>query len=352
MPYINGSSVDMNISDFDKYEPHAVKDEAGGLRLHYYSNKSGRLLSMCGNQVQWQDEVESLVAEIRKKYGVTGIYVDQVSGLFHELCFDKSHLHPLGGGSYWTRGNRNLLKKVKNVALRNGGNMVVTSEGASEVFFDLLDANLFWSQPSEREIPLMQMIYSGYTIFFGSICDYTKSNTYFRYAQGQAFIDGRQNGWMDLGLFKPEYQEKVSYLKQCGKYRISTLKYLVYGQLLDPVIPLEEIAFFTDDGFGWGMYENQRSAKIPGSEGRLWKSEEGTLAIFFVNYVDKKIRFHYKVNPGDYGLPKGKWHIKEIEQTSIKNTGEFIDILDRTEILEPAMIKVLELIPAGNPENN
>ena len=43
-----------------------------------------------------------------------------------------------------------------------------TFEGATEVFFDKLDANLFWSQPSEREIPLMQMVYSGYTIFFGS----------------------------------------------------------------------------------------------------------------------------------------------------------------------------------------
>lgn len=344
MPYINGSSVDMNIADFDKFEPHAVKDEAGGLRHHYYSNKSGRLLSMCGNQAPWQDEIESLVDDIRKQYGVTGIYIDQVSGLFHELCFDKSHLHTLGGGSYWTRGNRDLLGKVKNVALRNNGKMVVASEGASEVFFDKLDANLFWSQPSEREIPLMQMVYSGYTIFFGSTCDYTKSDNYFRYAQGQAFIDGRQNGWMDLGLFKPEYKEKVGYLKQCGKYRLNTLKYLVYGQLLDPVIPSKEIETFTDDGFGWGMYEQQRSAEVPCAEARLWKSETGTLAVFFANYVDKKINFPYTIDPADYGLPQGKWLIKVINSKSSKSVGEFTDIIDRTEILEPGMIKVIELV--------
>jgi hypothetical protein len=345
MPYINGSSVDMNISDFEKFEPHAVKDEAGGLRHHYYSNNSGRLLSMCGKQKLWQDEIESLVDDIRKKYGVTGIYVDQVSGLFHELCFDKSHLHPLGGGSYWARGNRELLKKVKNVALRDGGNMVVTSEGASEVFFDLLDANLFWSQPSEREIPLMQMVYSGYTLFFGSTCDYTKSDNYFRYAQGQAFIDGRQNGWMDLGLFKPEYKDKVSYLKQCGKYRVNTLKYLVNGQLLDPVIPSERIETFTDNGFGWGMYEKQRLAKVPSAEARLWKSEDGTLAVFFANYIDKKVSFSYTVAPGDYGLQEGKWMIKEIGQKSTKEKGEFTNVLHGSETLEPAGIKVIELIP-------
>jgi hypothetical protein len=345
MPYINGSSVDMNIPDFDKFEPHAVKDEAGGLRHHYYSDQSGRLLSMCGNQAPWQDVIEKLTDDIKRQYGVTGIYVDQVSGLYHELCFDKTHLHPLGGGCYWASGNRDLLAKVKNVALKNGDNMVVTSEGATEVFFDKLDANLFWSQPSEREIPLMQMVYTGYTLFYGSVCDYTKSDNYFRYAQGQAFIDGRQNGWMDLELFKPEYIEKAVFLKQCGKYRLNTLKYLVYGQLLDVVIPTEKIATFNDNGFGWGMYEKQRTAEVPCSEARLWKSEEGTLAIFFTNYVDKKVSFSYQINPGDYGLPKGKWQIKEIGLKSSKNIGEFTGTLDRTEILEPGMIKVIELVP-------
>jgi len=342
MPYINCSSADMNIPDFKRFEPYAVKDEAGGLRLHYYSDKAGRLLSMCGNQVYWQDAIESLVDNIRMKYGVTGIYIDQVSGLFHELCFDESHLHPLGGGSYWTRGNRDLLRKVKNVAHKNGGNMVVTSEGASEVFFDMLDANLLWSQPSEREIPLMQMVYSGYTLFFGSTCDYTKSDNYFRYAQGQAFIDGRQNGWMDLGLFKTEHKEKVKYLKQCGKFRTRLLNYLVYGRLLNPVIPLNKQQTFTDDGFGWGMYETRRKAEVPGAEARLWKSEDGNLAVIFANYLDNKTEFEYSVNPGDYGLPGGKWKIMEIGLKSVKDIGAFTGKLERTEVLEPASIRVIE----------
>jgi len=165
------------------------------------------------------------------------------------------------------------------------------------------------------------------------------------YAQGQAFIDGRQNGWMDLGLFKPEYQKKVEYLRQCAMYRLNALKYLVYGQLLDPLIPKKKIDTFSDDGFGWGMYEKQRSAEVPCAEARLWKSEEGTLAIFFANYVDKKVDFTYSINPGDYGLQKGKWQIKEIGWKSSKEIGEFTDIVGRTEILEPGMIKVIEFVP-------
>ena len=99
-----------------------------------------------------------------------------------------------------------------------------------------------------------------------------------------------------------------------------------------------------DKGFGWGMYEKQRTAEVPCAEARLWKSEEGTLAIFFANYVDREIKFPYRINPGDYGLPKGTWEIKEIGRKSLKNIGEFTDSLDRTEILEPGMIKVIELV--------
>jgi len=38
--------------------------------------------------------------------------------------------------------------------------------------------------------------------------------------------------------------------------------------------------------------------------------------------------------------------IKEIEQKSTKNIGEFTDIMDRSEILEPGMVKVIELVPS------
>jgi len=345
MPSIEGAAVKLNSNDFDKFEPHAVKDEVEGLKFNLSSDNSGRQISMCGNQVQWQDKIESAVDEIKEKYGVNGIYLDRVLGQSHKLCFDKSHFHTLGGGSYWTNGNRELLGKVNSVAIRNGGNMMVSSEGGSEVFIDQLDANLFNSPPSVNEIPLMQMVYSGYTIFFGSTCDYSKSNNYFRYAQGQAFIDGRQNGWMDLRLFKPEYKVKVDYLKQCGKYRTSALEYLVFGQFLDLVIPTQEIESFTDSSLGQGSNEYSQSYDVPCAEARLWKSEDGGLAILFANYVDKEIRFPFKINPGDYGLPKGKWLIKEIGQESSKSYGEFENRLSRTEILEPGAIKVIELVP-------
>jgi len=345
VPYINGSSADMNIPDFEKFAPHAVRDEAGGLRLHYYSDRSGRLLSMCGSQVFWHDKISGLVDDMMEIYGVNGVYVDQVSGLYHELCFAKNHNHPIGGGSYWADGNRDLMRKIRNVASKRGRKHVITTEGTTEIFFDLLDGNLTWSEPSEREIPLMQMVYSGYTIFFGSRCDYKKSNRFFNYAQGQAFIDGRQNGWMDFGLFKPKYSLKVEYLRQCGQYRVAAKKFLTYGRLLQPIEPTNSVPTFSDDGFGWGMYEKSRVASVPSAEARLWKSEDNHLGLFLVNYIDKEVPFSYSIDPTKFGLKAGSYRLIELTPQSTEPIAEVSGILKRTVTLNPREIKVIEIVP-------
>jgi hypothetical protein len=346
MPYINGSSADMNISDFDKFAPHAVLDEAGGIRHHYYSNHAGRLLSMCGKQTFWQDTIALMVEDIFTLYGANGIYVDQVAGLYHELCFATNHNHPLGGGNYWADGNRDLLRKIKNVARKNNRDCVITSEGATEVLLDVLDGNLFWSQPSETEIPMMAVVYSGYTIFFGSPCDYKKTDRFFIYAQGRAFLDGRQNGWMDLGLFKPEYARKVDYLKKCGQYRVAARKFLTFGRLWGAIEPANYIPKFTEEGFGWALYEKIRTPALPAAEARLWQSEDGCLGIFIVNYVDRNTPFAYTIDTSKYGLKAEKYHINEITPSGVLPITRVTGHIKRIETLKPQQIKVIEIAPS------
>ena len=345
MPYINGSSADMNIDDFDRFAPYAVRDEAGGIRHHYYSNKAGRLLSMCGQETFWQDTIASLVDDIFSLYGVNGIYVDQVAGLYHELCFARNHGHPLGGGTYWADGNRELLTRIKNAAHKNNRDCVVTSEGASEVFFDVLDGNLLWSQPSEKEIPMLQVVYSGYTLFFGSPCDYTKGDPLFVFAQGRAFIDGRQNGWMDLGLFQPEHSRKVDYLKRCGQYRVATRRFLTFGRLWGPTEPTNRIPVLRLDNLGWGMYEATRAAEVPSAEGRLWQSEDGHLAIVLANYADEEIRYACAIKPEEYGLHADRYRLTDITPDGTSPEAEVTGVIHREEVLGPRTIKIIEISP-------
>ena len=61
------------------------------------------------------------------------------------------------------------------------------------------------------------------------------------------------------------------------------------------------------------MYEKERSATLPAAEARIWKSEEGSLAILFVNYVDEALTFKYEIKPSHYGLSADSWQIREIQ---------------------------------------
>lgn len=341
MPYINGSSADFNIPDFDKFGPHAIVDEAGGYRMHFYSDGAGRLLSMCPSQEFWQNAISSLVQSLVEDYGVNGVYVDQISAMEHELCFNKNHGHPVGGGHYWVDGNRELLTKVRNMSGRKGRRPVITSEGTDEVFLDLVDGNLTWALPTDREIPMMEVVYSGYAIFFASPCDYTKSDRFFDYAQGQAFIDGRQNGWMDVDLFKPEHSAKADYLRQCGRLRVATKPYLVYGHLLGPVEPEKPVPTFTEEGFGFEKIKH--TGTVPAAEGRLWQDENGHLAVFLANYIDQPVEFTYRIDPAEYGLTGKRFELKEITAEGSAPISTVTGTVERSETLGPGKLKVIEI---------
>jgi hypothetical protein len=341
VPYINGLSADSKISDWDKFDPHAIKDQAGGLHQKFYRDGAGRLTPMCPNQNFWHFTINNVVDSIINVYGANGIYMDEISCNSHELCFNPDHRHPLGGGRYWADGYRNLYRKTLNIAHQNGKNIVITSESANEIFFDLVTANLFTGRPTDYEIPMLQVVYSGYTLFYASRCDFRKSNLLFNFSVGQGFIDGRQIGWMDFDLFRPQYREKVEYIKNCAKYRMITKKYLVFGRLWEPILPENTIPYFEEEFKGGGTH----TGTAPAAEARLWQAEDGNIAIFIANYINDDVTFSYTINPEKYGLDATSYQIAEISpegNNPIAKTGR---IISRTEILGPNKLKVVEFTP-------
>lgn len=342
MPYINGLSADKNIADFDKFAPHAITDEAGGFRMYRYSDAAGRLLSMCPSSAYWHAAISTVVDKLIREEGVNGVYIDQISSMGHEHCFNPAHGHPLGGGRYWADGFRDLMRKVQNVAHREGRQAVITSEGTDEVFLDLVDANLSWSQATDWEIPLMQVVYSGYTLLFGSPVDYTKSDTLFNFAQGQAFLDGKQIGWMSLGLFKPEYQAKADYFRQCARYRVASRKFLTYGRLLQPLEPVNPVPSFSDDNFGWSR---KHRGTAPIAEGRLWQAEDGHLGVLLANYGNEEVPFTWDVEPGQFGMKGGKGKLIEISPDGNHSLEAFAGRIRRTEKLPGRQLRVIEIAP-------
>ena len=210
-----------------------------------------------------------------------------------------------------------------------------------EIFFDLVTANLFTGQPTDYEIPMMQVVYSGYTLFYASRCDFRKSDHLFNFCVGQGFIDGRQIGWMDFDLFRPQFSKKVEYMKNCARYRMVTQKYLTFGQLWEPICPDNEIPVFKEEFLGGGLH----TANAPGAEARLWQAEDGKIAIFIANYLNENVEFSYTIDPGKYGLDASEYQITEISPEGNLPVSQTRKTISRTEILEPNKVKVIEFAP-------
>lgn len=342
VPYINGLSADSKIADWDKFDPSAIKDEEGGLRQKFYRDGAGRLTPMCPSQVAWHHTITNLVDSIVGPYGANGIYIDEVSCNSHELCFNKDHLHPLGGGRYWADGWRDFYQKALNVARQDGRDAVVTSEAANEIFFDLVSANLYTGRPSDLEIPLQEVVYSGYTLFYGTVCDFRKSDRLFNFSVGQGFIDGKQVGWMDFDLFRrPQFSAKVDFLRQCAQLRMVTQEFHTFGRLWEPVVPTNPIPTFEEEFRDGGVH----IGKVPSVEARLWQAENGHLALFLANYTDKEIPFSYILDPAKYGLAADRYEITEITPEKVIPLAKEGRLIERTEIMPARKVRVIEMAP-------
>ena len=91
--------------------------------------------------------------QLNDQAGSRGLYLDVLTGTDVRLCYDPSHGHPVGGGSYYTEGIEAVLQRVRD-AMRNDPTHPVAgyftqSEGASEHFLPYLETvqgQLTWTR--------------------------------------------------------------------------------------------------------------------------------------------------------------------------------------------------------------
>ena len=345
MPYINGLIIDFDNEDFKEFFPYTVKDETGRQQMHVYGTSSGRMTPMCASQPFWHNVIAGLVDSLTGYYGVNGVYIDQISAHASELCFDQSHGHPLGGGRWWVDGYQKMLEKVKAISVPRKA--VITSENTAEPFMNKLDAFLTWYEPVQEDIPMLQMVYSGYTFYFGSPSSSSPQTTDrgFIMGQGRSFIWGHQNGWMGLWYMRPGHEKKAEYFGRIGKYRLAAKKFLTYGELVDLIQPLNKIPDVTEY---WQDHSRiPRYATVPSAMGAVWKSEDNHLGIFIVNFLEVENVFSYRVDLDAYGIQAGagsQYTIDRITPGETKVEGySGTRVFERTEKLEPFEIKVLEV---------
>lgn len=165
---------------------------------------------------------------------------------------------------------------------------------------DNIDAFLVWSQRQEEEVPLLPAIYSGYTTYFSSPQAANDTLDAFCAAQGRDFLWGCQLGWNGRWILSEAQREKREFQYELCRYRVAAKEFMVEGQLLDEVRPLNVVPIAAHT---WHR-RNAHVARLPVVMATLWRDPRGRLAIFIVNTAATPQRFEFELIPQHWGVKR------------------------------------------------
>ncbi|HIE51165.1 MAG TPA: hypothetical protein EYP85_05355 [Armatimonadetes bacterium] len=346
MPYINARLMDSRTETWQRDDAFrfCALNEKGEKRIEVYGSKVP-LTPMCPATKYWQDKINEIVGRLLRECGVNAVYLDQIAAAGPALCFNPEHGHPLGGGSYWVDGYRELLRRVQEQGAAVSPDVFFTTENNAEPYMDGVDAFLIWNPRHEAEIPLMTAVYSGYTTYFSSPVTRGTGDLSFCMAQGRDFVWGCQLGWMGFDLLRPEHRVKAEYLRTLGQYRAVAAKFLVEGELLGELKPREPVPQVHGRWNKWGG--GTWPANLPAVLGTVWRAPEGTIGLVLTNVSDEPQMFTFPLpSPRKRGTEgDALLLVRCLTPQGSMPTGLGKKEAVRTEVLLPREVVMLEVEP-------
>lgn len=293
MPYVNGRLWDSARADYAEAVPSACKCRDGTIALEEYGS-GAKFAPMCPVAGNWRRALDAFCDKMVDCLGVNALYLDQVSAAEPAPCHDKTHGHPLGGGAHWTEGYRELLKPIRAKAVKRG--VALTAENAAEPYMDSFDAHLTWFGHSRDDVPMLPAVYSGYTVYFSSVSEYSGKDTLdsFCAQQGRDFIFGCQLGWNDPWILDDEHVEHRTFVTRLCRERIAHKDFFLTGELLGELptpagVPMVEVQWKRI-----GMYYDSERFRMPAVMGAVWRNSEDTARyVVLVNISGETQTFAY-----------------------------------------------------------
>lgn len=296
MPYINGRLWDSALADFKSEGiKGAAKQEDGSNYIEEYGS-GAKLAPMCPTTRVWRDKVQAIVLRLVGEYGVDGVYIDQVAAAAPALCFDRTHGHPLGGGSWWTEGGYwPLLTELRHKIRQQGLVKFLTTECNGEPYIHCFDGYLTWHFQYQNQIPMFASVYAG------RIQPFSRAYGGDEVAQcmkaGQQLVFGEQLGWCDPGVVT-ERPKFAAYLRQCARLRYALRDCLARGDMARPPTLRGEIPTVTADWRWSGTWPVTTDALLAGA----WRSEGGKLAVIFANVIEQPVKARWEFDGTQYGF--------------------------------------------------
>lgn len=295
MPYLNGHVWDQALPSYAQMKKYACMQKNGKVYEEMWGRPPHPFSGMCPYTKAYQDFIAQFCIDFAGTYKLKALYLDQIGAVTPSWCFDPSHGHPLGTGSYWMDGYRKMISKIKQ---GTNGTVAITTENTEEIYMDTIDGFLTWDNMSSEDIPLLAAVYSGYTAYFGSPSDEKDDLDAFAVAHGRGLLWGNQLGWNGgwLTYKADKYMAKIKCLDKFSKYRLLGKKFLIYGELLGELTPLEEQPLITTSHYYRVTAGQPREVTLPAVMSTLWRASDGALGIFIVNMTPQKRMFSFSVD--------------------------------------------------------
>jgi len=328
--YMNGMLYDSNLSSYGDVKRKDTADDAHG---EPYKYGHGTLRYMCPTRLGWQTTMVNSANRIAAGLGTDGVYIDMVTASAPKECMNKTHHHPIGGGSYWREGYKQMFTKMhQQVPL---GTFIIT-EGANDFLVDESDIFLTGRFVVEGQVPAFQAVYGGKVQFIGpntGTSTYGASNApdsqlyYGRLAQGFNFgvIPGRIYMTIVNNLENSRKERAATYLRRLARLRYKLKAFFSFGTMKKPLALKGDIPNITFEAASKTGPVNERNVTTPAIQTSTWSDGE-RIVVSFVNgkvpqVADESITFSFDFDANTYGLGR-EIQIKEITENE---DGEYQD---------------------------
>ena len=370
-------------------ERFAVKNAAGKIHPEIYNTfTKAPCVAMCMGTEFWRKTYASLAEQAVRDLGVDGIYMDQACASL--ACYDPTHGHPAGGGSYWMQGFRDLAADIRERAAVGparsrrgfvapklmetkpvGPTPALAGEGCGEPWLPYLDLMLSLQISRERysapdgweTIPFFNAVYHDCVVTFGNYSSLTmppyddlwpaefappeplklldqKFSQHFYLEQLRAFVWGQQP---TVANFLPAHlQQRVKeteYAIRLAKLRSRFPNFLLHGTMLRPppievaaaTIPMSRLSIYAGQQGGLKTFEKQVPLALAGA----WRSPKGEVAVVLGSLADEPLELSLALDTEEYDLPKRGW-IYRTDLERRERVGEFSQSATPLQIALPA----------------
>lgn len=284
MPYINAELWNRTVPSFEPARNDSVRNADGSIMTAGYGGYDFSVVSPSSKVLK--NRLANVARELAK-CGIKAIYLDLMAATPALLDFSTSNGHMTGGaGGWWVDGYRDMVNGLREASRKEGTEMAFVTECATDGYMDSVNGFLTWWTRDDGAVPVLQAVYSGYTVYIGEGVYQQEDHTHFCLRTARDFIWGTALGWCsDSGTDVADYTKMINtpkgeFLRTLLRYRWAAREYLVNGEMLRELKNLSPRVEIT----GKNKYG---STTLPAIINSVWKAPDGTSAVVIVN-VDTK----------------------------------------------------------------